>query len=61
LASVAFPAISTGVYGFPIRPAAEIAVATVRDFLRQRRSIQEVVFCCFSAGDYRIYSELLGS
>ena len=59
LTSIAFPAISTGVYGYPVHAAAEIAIATVRVFFRQPRSIQEVVFCCFSASDYRLYVELL--
>ena len=45
--SVAFPAISTGVYGFPLDRATEIAVATVRDFLAQDDSIERVVFSVF--------------
>jgi len=59
LASVAFPAIGTGVYGFPIEPAAEIAVATVRDFVGAPTSLREVVFCCFSARDLGIYQRIL--
>jgi O-acetyl-ADP-ribose deacetylase (regulator of RNase III) len=59
LASIAFPAISTGVYGFPIRPAAEIAIATVRASLQSGSTLQQVIFCCFSSGDYQIYAELL--
>ncbi|MHA1597722.1 MAG: macro domain-containing protein [Alphaproteobacteria bacterium] len=47
LASIAFPAISTGIYGFPIGRAAEIAVATVADFLDGDDRLQRVVFCCF--------------
>jgi O-acetyl-ADP-ribose deacetylase (regulator of RNase III) len=45
--SIAFPAISTGVYGFPLERATEIAVATVRDFLAGDDSIQRVIFCVF--------------
>jgi O-acetyl-ADP-ribose deacetylase (regulator of RNase III) len=49
LRSVAFPAISTGVYGYPPGPAAEIAVKTTTDFVRQHPdALSEVVFCCFS-------------
>ena len=47
LASVAFPAISTGVYGFPKDRAAEIAVAEVRSFTAQASSLEEITFCCF--------------
>lgn len=46
--SVAFPAISTGVYRFPQEKAAEIAVSAVEDFLRETRADIKVFFCCFS-------------
>jgi O-acetyl-ADP-ribose deacetylase (regulator of RNase III) len=47
--SIAFPAISTGVYGFPAAPAARIAVETVADVLaRHPGALDEVLFCCFS-------------
>jgi O-acetyl-ADP-ribose deacetylase (regulator of RNase III) len=59
VASIAFPAISTGVYGYPAKPAAEIAVGTVRAFVDSVPALAEVVFCCFSAGDRRIYADLL--
>jgi O-acetyl-ADP-ribose deacetylase (regulator of RNase III) len=58
--SIAFPGISTGVYGYPREAAARIAVATVRDELARVPGIREVLFCCFSAGDAAIYRELLG-
>jgi O-acetyl-ADP-ribose deacetylase (regulator of RNase III) len=47
LNSIAFPAISTGVYGFPADRAARIAVETVRAFLADRPLPEKVIFCCF--------------
>jgi O-acetyl-ADP-ribose deacetylase (regulator of RNase III) len=61
LSSIAFPSISTGVYGYPVRPAARIAIATARGFLAGAKKLREVAFCCFSAGDLAIYEELLQS
>ncbi|HRP97990.1 MAG TPA: O-acetyl-ADP-ribose deacetylase [Rhodocyclaceae bacterium] len=60
LKSIAFPGISTGVYGYPVREAAETAVETVREFVSRPGPIEEVVFCCFSARDLQIYAALLG-
>lgn len=57
--SIAFPCISTGVYGYPAESAARIAVATVRSLLPELGSIREVIFCCFSAGDAALYQKLL--
>jgi O-acetyl-ADP-ribose deacetylase (regulator of RNase III) len=59
--SVAFPAISTGVYRYPIQDAAEIAVSTVRSFLETVEVFDEVLFCCFSAGDLATYEAVLCS
>ena len=59
--SLAFPGISTGVYGFPVELAAKIAVTTVRSSLQAFPAIQEVVFCCFSPDDLRIHLDLLKS
>ena len=59
LATIAFPAISTGVFGYPVQPTAEIAIATARQFTRQQTTLREVIFCCYSASDYDIYAGLL--
>jgi len=56
--TIAFPCISTGVYGFPKRPAAEIAVATVQGF-EDSDKLEEVIFVCFGDDSYRIYLEIL--
>jgi O-acetyl-ADP-ribose deacetylase len=59
IASLAFPGISTGIYGYPVEEAASIAVATVRDSLREFTAVREVIFCCFSADDLAVYERLL--
>ena len=59
LFSIAFPAISTGVYGYPPEEAAQIAVASARNFVERPTSLREITFCCFSDRDYAIYAELL--
>ena len=60
LQSIAFCCISTGVFGFPKRAAAEIAVQTVRDWRAQNHSDIEVIFNVFNESDYEIYRDLLG-
>lgn len=59
--SVAFPCISTGVYGYPAPDAARIAVGETRHFLDSvpPATAPDVLFCCFSSRDVRIYSDLL--
>jgi O-acetyl-ADP-ribose deacetylase len=59
LKSIAFPSISTGVYGYPIELAARIAVKTVSDAVAQPSSMEEVIFCCFSQNDLEVYKSLL--
>lgn len=59
--SVAFPCISTGVYGYPREPAAAIALATVREGVAASGSLREVIFCCHSAADLALYQELLAA
>jgi O-acetyl-ADP-ribose deacetylase len=59
LASVAFPAISTGVYRFPADRAARIAVATAVDALAGAPSLRLVIFCCFSNDSARLHTKVL--
>jgi O-acetyl-ADP-ribose deacetylase (regulator of RNase III) len=59
LETIAFPSISTGVYGYPVKPAARVAIATSREFVRSARKLREITFCCFSAADLVNYEELL--
>jgi len=59
ISTLAFPGISTGVYGYPVELATEIAVATVRSSVQAFAVIREIVFCCFSAADLKIYTSLL--
>ena len=59
LASIAFPAISTGIYGYPLDRATAIAVATVRDWLAQDNGIERVVFCVFGTAAEAAYEAAL--
>lgn len=58
--SIAFPAISTGAYGYPIESAARIAVTAVREALAGPTSVETVRFVCFGDRDWSVYLELLG-
>jgi len=57
--SIAFPCVSTGVYGFPQDRAARIAVREVRGFLESDATIEKVVFVCFLRRDFEFYSNFL--
>jgi O-acetyl-ADP-ribose deacetylase (regulator of RNase III) len=59
--TIAFPNISTGVYGFPKERAAKIAIETVRKFLEKDKSLNEVVFVCFDRENHEIYERLLNA
>jgi O-acetyl-ADP-ribose deacetylase (regulator of RNase III) len=57
LKSVAFPSISTGAYGYPIERASQVALAAIRDFLKNERGLGKVVFVLFSEADLEVYRE----
>ncbi len=56
--SIAFPAISTGVYGYPLEPATRIALDESREFLSNSPALDLVKFVCFSRGDLTVYERL---
>ncbi|MBZ5488351.1 O-acetyl-ADP-ribose deacetylase [Halomonas aquamarina] len=57
--TVAFPSISTGVYRYPVEEAAQIAVSTVSQALKQCTAVKAVTFCCFSGADLAVYQKYL--
>lgn len=59
--TLAFPSISTGIYGYPPELAADIAISTVCAAVNQHRQITEVIFCCFSEADLHTYQAKLTS
>lgn len=61
LQSIAFPCIGTGIFGFPSRLAAEIAMTTVINCLRLDSLNLKVIFCCFSERDADIYRQLMAT
>lgn len=58
LSTIAFPAISTGAYRFPLEPATRIALATVHECSTGVATFERAVFCCFSAGDLAVYERV---
>lgn len=57
--TLAFPSISTGIYGYLIELAAPVAVGTVKSVAERASSIKEVLFCCFSTGDLEVYHSVV--
>jgi O-acetyl-ADP-ribose deacetylase (regulator of RNase III) len=57
--TIAFPAISTGVYHFPLEQAAKIAIRETKIVLEKDKSIEKVIFVCFDENTYRVYKECL--
>ena len=58
--TIAFPSISTGVYHFPLKRAAEIAVREVKNFLQKNDSVEKVIFVCFDDETYKTYKDIFG-
>ena len=59
LRTIAFPGISTGIYGYPIELAAAVAVESMCRFLDKPSDMEEIAFCCFSNGDLGVYQKML--
>lgn len=57
--TLAFPSISTGIYGYPIDLAAQVAIQTVQLALRDYPGLSDIVFCCFSSADLAVYEQAL--
>ena len=59
LKSVAFPAISTGIFGYPVNRCAKIMISTVKEYLNQKTQIEEVIFCLFTDYDFGQFNKEL--
>jgi len=59
LKSIAFPAISTGIFGFPIQKCAEIMLRTTIDYLKGQTGLEKVVFCLFGGDSYQVFAKQL--
>lgn len=57
--TIAFPAISTGAYGYPIEEATHVAISETLSFLKTNDQIEKVIFCCFSIRDFQVYQATL--
>lgn len=57
--TIAFPAISTGVYGYPLKPATEIAITEALEHLKTNNKFEKVIFVCFDMNAYNVYQETL--
>lgn len=60
LKSISFPAISTGIFGFPIDRCAEIMLETTIDYLKERTGLERVVFCLYGRDSYEVFANQLG-
>ena len=59
LKSISFPAISTGIFGFPIERCAEIMLKTTIDYLQEQTGLEKVVFCLFGQDSYEVFTNQL--
>jgi O-acetyl-ADP-ribose deacetylase (regulator of RNase III) len=60
LASIAFPGISTGIYGYPVEQATAVSLAAIDEALHDAKSVTRVVLCCFSDRAAKLYEDALG-
>jgi O-acetyl-ADP-ribose deacetylase (regulator of RNase III) len=58
--SVALPAISAGVFGFPLRRAAELSIGAARSFAREARTVERIVFCLFDGAALDAFEQVFG-
>jgi len=61
LKSIAFPAISTGIFGYPIERCATVMLATAMDYLTAQTGLERVVFCLYTPADYAVFEAELGN
>ena len=59
LKSIAFPAISTGIFGFPIERCAKIMISNAKEYLATETQIKDVIFCLYSASDFKVFENEL--
>ena len=59
LKSISFPAISTGIFGYPIEDCAQIMISTAKEYLKGDTQIKEVIFCLFTKSDFEIFEKKL--
>ena len=59
LKTIAFPAISTGIFGYPIDRCATIMISTAKEYLMQKTQIDEVIFCLYSPADFDVFEKEL--
>ena len=61
LKTIAFPSISTGIYGFPLEQASETALTGIFNFLKQNNSIESVIIVCFGNRSFNVYNQTLNN
>ncbi len=59
LKSIAFPGISTGVYGYPVESASDVALEAIHNFVKRTTTLERIILVCFSTSDYDLYKEKL--
>jgi len=59
LKAIAFPAISTGIYGYPVEEASKVAINAVLEFIASNNSIEKVIFMCYDERTYSVYKRLI--